>query len=160
MNATTMKTKDKGVLIGTAVWFVVLWLLFPHAKLEALVILAIIGGGFVWLMLTFGKREGKAALPMGFKADYRAAHIALDQTSGQLWIRPIRGRDRVLSRGQVLEWKAEYATRRNIWGHELTWDHTLILITSDVADPYTRIRMRSRTDLETWHARLSSWING
>jgi hypothetical protein len=160
MDATTMKTKDKGVLIGSAAWFVALWIMFPHAKLMAIVVLTAISGGLVWLALTFGKRKGKAALPAGFKADYRAAHIALDQTSGQLWIRPMRGRDRVLSRGQVLEWKAEYGTRRNVWGHEQSWDHTLILITNELAEPYVRVRMRNRMDVETWHARLSSWING
>jgi hypothetical protein len=156
---TSMKTKDKVVLVGTLVWFVLLWTMFPHANLGFIFTLAALCGGLVWFALTFGKRAGNAALPAGFKTSYRSRPIAMDLENGTLWVRPTRGRDRVLHKGQLRQWKHEWTESHNVVGTTFRQHNRITFAVADLNEPMFDVSFKSYQEAAIWHARLSAWIN-
>jgi hypothetical protein len=159
MSAVMMKTLDKAVLVGILAWFMVLWAMFPHARLAFLFWVAVISGGLIWGLLRFGKRKGKAALPPDFQPSYRTQNIAIDLDKGMLWVRPVRGKDRVLYRGNLRHWQHQWKEAHNVWGQVFRRENRISFDVADINAPHFEVRFRSYEEATIWHARLSAWIN-
>lgn len=155
-----MNTRDKTVLIGTTIWLVVLWWMFPHARFSALFWLALISGAMVWLLLRFGKRKGTAALPESFTASYRSANMALDLERGALWVRPARGKDRVFHRSDLRTWNHVWKEASNTWGQIFKRNNQLVITVADLHSPTVEVHFSSYEEAATWQARIDAWVNG
>jgi hypothetical protein len=153
-----MKTQSKVILLGTVCFAIYMLISFPHGDRTFLIGFAALCGGLVWAALTFGKR--KHALPDGFSPSYRSTHIALDLDHNQLWLRPIRGNERVLYRSDLRTWQHEWKEASNIWGHVFKRNNRLVFNFADVQAPTAEVHFTSYQDAATWQARINAWANG
>jgi hypothetical protein len=157
-----MKVHTQIILVLTVLFALYQLVAFPHGNATVMVGFAMVCGGLLWGAVSLGliARKKKAALPPGFSPTYRAAHIAIDLDQTLLWVRPKRGKERVLPRSDLRRWQHEWTEVRNAMGQTYRRRHVITFNVADLDEPTFEVPFKSDEEAETWHARISAWANG
>ena len=134
--------------------------------------IAFVGWKFVAGIAPAGSSGGKPPVPAGFNASFWNKNIALDTTSGALWLRDQDGTTTTLPREGVLGWEmssADSTHQTNIGPRVVHLNTNLLVKTRDFAKPLWTVRFNAhlpRTmhgskanyrELTEWQARLDAF---
>lgn len=125
-------------LIFWGIWAVILWFVLGHMKASA----SVTSGSW----------------PADFTPTIAHRNLALDATSDRLWVRPMKGQPRIVTRQEILGWKHEYVESANAFRiNQLK--NCIVFRTADLKDPIFKVWFgRDHKTAEEWQARLTTWI--
>ncbi|WP_285404045.1 hypothetical protein [Luteibacter sp. ME-Dv--P-043b] len=103
-------------------------------------------------------------------ATYASDNLALDATSGRLWLRDVTGRRLIVDLADVAAWEHTWTDTSNAWGHRSRIRNELAFRLRRLDIPTVRVLFRRYSDAfngnknfeeaATWQARITTLING
>ena len=154
-----------GVLVGLFAWLTGRGFLSPLFLLGAAVVL------LGWRFMSAG---GKPPVPAGFDASFWNKNIALDTTTGALWVRDKSGITATLQREEVVGWEMQNSnfSSQAVVGPRVTpMDNRLLIKTKNLQRPVWTVPFNAHTsltgggnhanhrELKDWYERLNAFYN-
>lgn len=96
-----------------------------------------------------------------FEATHHTKNVAINAVTRQVWFRDTKGKEWILSPGDIRSWNHEWTDRSNAHGMVAHNDNRLVITTNDLNHPTHKIKMGGhfKHDLaKEWHARLTAML--
>lgn len=96
-----------------------------------------------------------------FYASHHTKNVAINSTTGQVWLRDTKGKEWVLESTSIRNWNHEWTDRSNGNGVLTHGNNYLVITTNDVDHPTHKISMGGHFKHEhakEWHARLTAML--